>query len=173
MYKTHTCGELRKSHAGQIVTLAGWVHNYRTFGGILFLVLRDRFGIIQVVTDPNNFPDAHRAIEGLRSEWVVQVNGLVRSRPEGQANPNMPTGAVDYTTGPDRIAAFSQRQAGYLDVFAPGTLIAGAASGGGVTTMNGTSQAAAFVSGAAVLAHASRTSWRDGVLEQFQKRCVV
>jgi len=95
MYKTHTCGELRASHAGQTVTLAGWVHNYRTFGGVVFLVLRDRFGIIQVVTDPNHFPDAHRAIEGLRSEWVVQVTGLVRPRPEGQANPNMPTGEIE------------------------------------------------------------------------------
>jgi len=95
MYKTHTCGELRASHAGQTVMLAGWVHNFRTFGGVVFLVLRDRFGITQIVTDPDKFPEAAKAIEGLKNEWVVQVEGPVRMRPADQFNPKMPTGEIE------------------------------------------------------------------------------
>ena len=95
MYKTHTCGELRASHAGQTVSLAGWVHTIRTFGGVVFLVLRDRFGITQVVTDPDQFPEAAQAIEGLKNEWVVQVEGLVRMRPADQFNPKMSTGEIE------------------------------------------------------------------------------
>ena len=95
MYKTHTCGELRAQHAGQIVTLAGWVHNFRTFGGVVFLVLRDRFGISQIVTDPDKFPEAAKAIESLKNEWVVQVTGKVRMRPADQFNPRMLTGEVE------------------------------------------------------------------------------
>jgi aspartyl-tRNA synthetase len=95
MYKTHTCGELRAGHAGQTVSLAGWVHNFRTFGGVVFLVLRDRFGITQVVTNPDAFPEAARLIESLKNEWVVQVTGLVRMRPADQFNPKMPTGEIE------------------------------------------------------------------------------
>ena len=95
MYKTHTCGELRASHAGQTVTLAGWVHNFRTFGGVVFLVLRDRFGITQIVTDPDKFPAAATAIEGMKNEWVIQVEGIVRQRPSDQFNPKMPTGEIE------------------------------------------------------------------------------
>jgi aspartyl-tRNA synthetase len=95
MYKTHTCGELRANHAGQTVTLAGWVHNFRTFGGVVFLVLRDRFGITQIVTNPDKFPEAAKTIEGLKNEWVVQVSGSVRMRPADQYNPKMPTGEVE------------------------------------------------------------------------------
>jgi aspartyl-tRNA synthetase len=95
MYKTHTCGELRASHADHTVTLAGWVHNFRTFGGVVFLVLRDRFGITQIVTNPDQFPEAAKAIEGMKNEWVVQVEGLVRLRPADQFNPKMPTGEIE------------------------------------------------------------------------------
>ncbi|KAF0108603.1 MAG: aspartyl-tRNA synthetase [Anaerolineaceae bacterium] len=95
MYKTHTCGELRATHAGQTVSLAGWVHNFRTFGGVVFLVLRDRFGITQIVTNPDKFPEAAKAVEGLKNEWVVQVEGLVRMRPADQFNPKMPTGEIE------------------------------------------------------------------------------
>jgi aspartyl-tRNA synthetase len=95
MYKTHTCGELRATHADQIVSLAGWVHNFRTFGGVVFLVLRDRFGITQVVTSPDEFPEAARAIESFKNEWVVQVEGRVRLRPADQFNPRMPTGEIE------------------------------------------------------------------------------
>jgi aspartyl-tRNA synthetase len=95
MYKTHTCGELRSSHVGVQVTLAGWVNRRRVFGGINFVDLRDRFGLIQVVSDPVQFPDTHQALEEVRPEWVIQVQGEVRLRPEGLANANMPTGEVE------------------------------------------------------------------------------
>jgi aspartyl-tRNA synthetase len=95
MYKTHTCGELRASHEGSEVTLAGWVNRRRVHGGINFVDLRDRFGLIQVVTDPIAYPEIHQALEEVRPEWVLQVKGTVLLRPEGLANPNMPTGEVE------------------------------------------------------------------------------
>jgi aspartyl-tRNA synthetase len=95
MYKTHTCGELRAKHAGQTITLAGWVHNFRTFGGVVFLVLRDRFGITQVVANSEAFPEAAKTIELLKNEWVVQITGSVRMRPSDQFNPKMPTGEIE------------------------------------------------------------------------------
>jgi len=95
MYKTHTCGELRASHADTKVTLAGWVNRRRVFGGINFVDLRDRFGLVQVVTDPAKYPETHQALESVRPEWVIQVEGTVRLRPEGLANPNMPTGEIE------------------------------------------------------------------------------
>jgi aspartyl-tRNA synthetase len=95
MYKTHTCGELRARHAGMEVTLAGWVNRRRVFGGINFIDLRDRFGLVQVVTDPVKFPEGHLSLEKVRPEWVIQVEGKVRLRPDGLANPSMPTGEVE------------------------------------------------------------------------------
>lgn len=95
MYKTHTCGELRSSHRDAKVTLAGWVNRRRVFGGINFVDLRDRFGMVQVVSDPVKYPDAHQTLESVRPEWVIQVEGVVRLRPEGLANPSMPTGEVE------------------------------------------------------------------------------
>jgi len=95
MYKTHTCGELRATHEGNEVTLAGWVHNVRTFGGVLFLVLRDRYGIIQIVSNPDDFPDAHKLITEARAEWVLQITGPVKKRPSDQFNPKMPTGEIE------------------------------------------------------------------------------
>jgi aspartyl-tRNA synthetase len=95
MYKTLTCGELRASYAGREVTLAGWVNKRRVFGGINFIDLRDRFGLVQVVTDPAEYSEAHQALERVRPEWVIQVEGKVRPRPDGLANPSMPTGEVE------------------------------------------------------------------------------
>lgn len=95
MYKTHSCGELRASHAGQTITLAGWVHNVRTFGGVIFLVLRDRYGITQVVSNPDSFPDVHKVISEARAEWVLQVTGPVKMRPQDQFNPKMGTGEIE------------------------------------------------------------------------------
>ena len=95
MYKTHTCGELRASHAGQTVTLAGWVHRRRDHGGLTFVDLRDRFGLVQIVTDPEKAPGAHEAFSPVRSEWVLQVTGTVRKRPEGMANPDLATGEIE------------------------------------------------------------------------------
>lgn len=95
MYKTHTCGELRVEHIGQPVTLAGWVHRRRDHGGVTFIDLRDRFGLVQVVADSQNAPDAHQTLLPVRMEWVVQVQGVVRRRLEGMENPKLPTGAIE------------------------------------------------------------------------------
>ena len=95
MYKTHRCGELHLSHVGQRVTLAGWTHRRRDHGGVAFLDLRDRWGIVQVVANPENAPEAHAVAQEIRPEWVVQIEGIVRRRPEGMENPNLATGGIE------------------------------------------------------------------------------
>lgn len=95
MLKTHSCGELRPEHVGQKVTLAGWVHRRRDHGGLTFIDLRDRSGIVQIVTDPQNTPDTHTAFEPVRNEWVLQVHGQVRKRPADMANPDLITGEIE------------------------------------------------------------------------------
>ena len=95
MYKSHTCGALRSTHIGQIVTLAGWVHRRRDHGGITFIDLRDRFGIVQLISDSNSSPEVHQQVDLLRSEWVVQVIGEVRKRLPGMENPKLATGEIE------------------------------------------------------------------------------
>jgi aspartyl-tRNA synthetase len=95
MYKTHTCGELRASHAGQTVTLAGWVHRRRDHGGVVFLDLRDRFGIVQVVINPDLPKETLDLVANVRSEWVLQITGLVQKRPEGMVNLKLSTGEIE------------------------------------------------------------------------------
>jgi aspartyl-tRNA synthetase len=95
MYKTHTCGELRLNHIGERVTLAGWVHRRRDHGGVVFLDLRDRFGIVQVVVDPDSPADVAENVNPVRLEWVLQVEGIVRKRLPGAENPNLPTGEIE------------------------------------------------------------------------------
>ena len=95
MYKTHTCGELRRAHVGQQVTLAGWVHRRRDHGGVTFFDLRDRFGLVQVVTAAETAAEVHHAVEPVRMEWVIQVEGVVRPRLAGAENPNLPTGEIE------------------------------------------------------------------------------
>jgi len=95
MYKTHTCGELRASHAGQTVTLAGWVHRRRDHGGVTFIDLRDRFGLVQVVFNPDLLKESLDLVASVRSEWVLQITGLVQKRPEGMINPKMATGEIE------------------------------------------------------------------------------
>jgi aspartyl-tRNA synthetase len=95
MLKTHTCGALRPADAGQTVTLAGWVNRRRDQGGLIFIDLRDRWGITQVVVDQQDAPAAHGAAAEARGEYVVQVEGVVRVRPEGTANPELETGAIE------------------------------------------------------------------------------
>jgi aspartyl-tRNA synthetase len=95
MYKSHTCGELRPQHAGEEVTLAGWVHRRRDHGGLVFVDLRDRFGLTQVVFDPSVAAEAHAVASELKSEFVLQVVGLVAVRPEGMSNPHLATGAIE------------------------------------------------------------------------------
>ncbi len=94
MMRTHRCGELNESHIGQEVTLCGWVHRRRDHGGVIFIDLRDREGLVQVVVDPSN-PEAFSRAETVRSEYVIQVRGKVRRRPEGTENPNLPTGGIE------------------------------------------------------------------------------
>jgi len=95
MLKTHNCGELRAEHAGNAVTLAGWVHRRRDHGALIFLDLRDRWGLVQVTCDALRAPAAHAVLSTVRNEYVVQVQGVVRPRPAGLANPNLATGAIE------------------------------------------------------------------------------
>ena len=96
MLKTISCGDVRAEHIGKTVTLAGWVHRRRDHGGLIFIDLRDREGIVQVVFNPDNAPGGiHAVAESLRNEWVVQVSGDVNARPEGTENPNLPTGEIE------------------------------------------------------------------------------
>ena len=94
--RTHTCGELRKEHAGSSITLNGWVKKYRNHGGILFVDLRDRYGVTQVVFHPDNFSAEKMEIAShLRGEFVISVTGNVVKRPEGMINPNLATGDIE------------------------------------------------------------------------------
>jgi len=95
LLKSHNCGELRENHAGQKVTLAGWVHRRRDHGGKVFIDLRDREGIVQVVFNPQVSQEAYQVAGSLRSEYVIQVTGEVAPRPEGTKNPKLDTGAVE------------------------------------------------------------------------------
>lgn len=92
-YRTHTCGALRESHIGETVRLSGWCHRIRDHGGLLFIDLRDHYGVTQVVADPDS--PAFKTAEKLRSEWVVRVDGKVRKRPAGTENPELPTGQIE------------------------------------------------------------------------------
>ncbi|MFZ5737118.1 aspartyl-tRNA synthetase [Rhodopseudomonas thermotolerans] len=92
-YRTHTCGALRDSDIDQTVRLSGWCHRIRDHGGVLFIDLRDHYGITQCVADPDS--PAFKDAEKLRAEWVVRMDGRVRRRPEGTENPDLPTGAVE------------------------------------------------------------------------------
>ncbi|MBN1302919.1 MAG: aspartate--tRNA ligase [Anaerolineales bacterium] len=95
MHKTINCGELRSSHIGETVTLAGWVHRRRDHGGVVFIDLRDRSGLVQVVFNPDLPEETMKIVANLRMEWVLQVTGAVQQRPEGQDNPKMPTGEIE------------------------------------------------------------------------------
>jgi aspartyl-tRNA synthetase len=92
--RSHYCGDLREEHIGQEITLAGWVHRRRDHGGVIFLDLRDREGLTQVVFDPDR-EESFALADSCRNEFVVEVKGLVRARPEGTTNPDMPTGAIE------------------------------------------------------------------------------
>jgi aspartyl-tRNA synthetase len=95
MYRTHTCGELRPEHAGQETMLAGWVHRRRDHGPLIFIDLRDRYGLTQVVFDSATAPEAHAIASQARSEYVLQVRGLVGKRPDEAINPDLGTGAIE------------------------------------------------------------------------------
>ena len=95
MFKTHNCGELSEANTGDAVVLAGWVHLRRDFGGVIFIVLRDRSGLVQVVVSNETAPAAHRVASDMRSEFVVQITGTVRMRPVDQVNTAWASGAIE------------------------------------------------------------------------------
>jgi aspartyl-tRNA synthetase len=103
-YRTHTCNDLRASYAGQTVRLAGWIHNKRDLGGVLFIDLRDHYGVTQIVVPPTaGFQDA---LSHLPKETVISVHGNVRPRPEGTLNPNIATGEIELdVAGYDRLGS--------------------------------------------------------------------
>ena len=93
-FRSHTCGELRKSHVGETVRLSGWVHRKRDHGGLLFIDLRDNYGLTQLVFDPDRAA-AFGLAEKVRSEYVVSIEGAVVARSAETANPNLPTGDIE------------------------------------------------------------------------------
>jgi len=95
LLKNQSCGELNKKHIGSQVTLAGWVDRRRDHGGLIFIDLRDREGIVQVVFNPEVSKECHRVASDLRSEYVVRVSGKIAPRPKGTENPNLATGEIE------------------------------------------------------------------------------
>jgi aspartyl-tRNA synthetase len=93
--RTYYCGELRTKHIGEIVTLYGWVDRRRDHGGVIFLDLRDRSGIVQIVSDPQRTPDSYEQANALRNEYVIKVTGRVLQRPEESLNSRIPTGEIE------------------------------------------------------------------------------
>ncbi|UCE19560.1 MAG: aspartate--tRNA ligase [Gemmatimonadota bacterium] len=93
--RTHTCGDLQAQHEGQEVVLMGWVHRRRDHGGLIFIDLRDRYGLTQIVFNPQESEDMHELASTLGTEYVIAVKGIVRPRPEGMVNPNMQTGEIE------------------------------------------------------------------------------
>lgn len=106
-YRTHTCGSLTDADVGSVVRLSGWCHRIRDHGGVLFIDLRDHYGLTQVVIDPDS--PAFAAAEKVRAEWVVRFDGKVRLRPEGTENPDLPTGKVEvYATELEVLGAAAE-----------------------------------------------------------------
>ncbi len=103
-YRSHTCGALRKSDVGADVRLSGWVHRVRDHGGLLFIDLRDHYGLTQIVADPDS--KAFKNAEAVRSEWVIRVDAKVRERPAGTTNADLPTGDIElYATEIEVLSA--------------------------------------------------------------------
>ena len=92
-YRSHTCAELRKTDVGASVRISGWVHRVRDHGGLLFIDLRDHYGLTQIVADPDS--PAFKTAETVRGEWVIRVDGEVKARAAETANANLPTGEIE------------------------------------------------------------------------------
>jgi aspartyl-tRNA synthetase len=114
-YRTHTAGQLRASDAGTTARLAGWVHRRRDHGQLIFLDIRDRHGITQVVIDKAESPDAHRTAEAVRGEFVVSVAGVVAPRLPGTENPRLPTGAIELRANEIAILSESKTPPFYIN----------------------------------------------------------
>ena len=95
MLRTHTCGELNTADKGKQVTLCGWVANRRDHGKLIFIDIRDRYGLTQVVFIPKESKEAYKLAQGLRNEFVIKLTGLVNSRPTGTINSKLATGEVE------------------------------------------------------------------------------
>ncbi len=115
MLKTHSCGELRRDHVGKKVTLAGWVDRRRDHGGLIFIDLRDREGIVQVVFNPEVSPTCHETASQIRSEYVVNVGGEVALRPAGTENPQLATGDVEVVANECTILSVSETPPFYIN----------------------------------------------------------
>lgn len=119
MLKTHSCGELRREHVGQEVILAGWVHRRRDHGGLIFIDLRDKEGIVQVVFNPEISGVAHKIASDFRNEYVVQINGKVALRPQGTENPKLPTGEIEVIAEQAKIFNTSKTPPFYINEDVP------------------------------------------------------
>ncbi|HTI29038.1 MAG TPA: aspartate--tRNA ligase [Methylomirabilota bacterium] len=119
-FRSHTCGELRASHVGERVTLSGWVHRRRDHGHLAFFDLRDRYGITQAVTNADDAADAHAAAEPARNEWVVQVEGVVRHRPDGTTNAELATGEIEVAVDAFTVLNASKVPPFYVNEEQPG-----------------------------------------------------
>ncbi|MFN8522064.1 MAG: aspartate--tRNA ligase [Chloroflexota bacterium] len=95
MRRTHTCGDLRATDAGSTVILQGWLNRTRDHGGLIFIDLRDRYGLVQVVFNPETAPAAHQTASECRAEYVLEIEGIVTLRPDGTRNPNLATGDIE------------------------------------------------------------------------------
>ncbi|WP_201456567.1 aspartate--tRNA ligase [Chlamydia sp. 17-3921] len=107
-YRTHHCNELSINHVGKCVRLAGWVHRFRNHGGVVFIDLRDRFGITQIVCREKDDQELHQRLNAVRSEWVLAVEGKVCSRLSGMENPNISTGDIEVEIQKLQILSKSQ-----------------------------------------------------------------
>ena len=108
--RTHYCGELRAEHIGKTVTMCGWVDRRRDHGGVIFIDLRDRTGIVQIASNPEKTPQSYSQIDSLRNEYVVQVTGIITQRPEESLNSKLPTGEVEiYADEVKLLSAVSQQ----------------------------------------------------------------
>ena len=92
-YRSHTCAALNISHVGQTVRLSGWVHRVRDHGGLLFIDLRDHYGVTQVLCDPDS--PVFAQVEKVRSEWCIRIDGEVKARDAALVNPKIPTGEIE------------------------------------------------------------------------------
>ena len=108
-YRTHTCGELRASHAGSRVRISGWVHRRRDHGGLIFIDLRDNYGLTQCVVEPDS--PAFAAVDGLRSEFVATFTGRVVARPGDTVNRDLATGEIELRI--DEVAVQSEAAEGF------------------------------------------------------------
>ena len=94
-FRTNYCATFNESNQGEEVSITGWSSTVRDHGGVIFIDVRDRSGIIQIVSDPELFPEAHNTIEKIRNEFVINVKGKIRLRSDNSVNPKLPTGKIE------------------------------------------------------------------------------